>query len=316
LNKFLGIFIFCFSLHAFADQQIISVHGESVLGNQKTVLLGDIAELTGFEPDVLSLLKNIEIIDTPETGAARHFTNIGFAQILRQKLTHIDDSDQIDLKIPNEVVISKKNLKITRLEIETELLLELKKQCENCDFELSNLVMPIINQDLPSGATWKIKVGAQIPRGSFSLPLEVKYDDSTRRLYWLGGTLNVRRLVPVAKHNITVGENIKADDFRLEKHEITFINDSIAIEDDLKVAVAVRSIMANQVIEASAIRKPSAIRYGDIVRVVIGEEGWQVSMEGVAQQNAYKGDMLKVKIGRSQKIISGIAMDKGLVEVR
>ncbi len=316
MNKLLSLIIICFSLQSFAERQSVVVHGESLIENQKTVLLGDIAELSGFDPDILKLVQNIEVIEAPPAGERRRFTSIGFAQILRQKLGEIEDAAEIDLKIPNEVLISKKILKITSADIEAEFMKELKKQCESCDFEVSNLAMPIMNQVLTAGTTWRIKLGAQIPKGSFSLPLEMKYDDGTRRLYWLGGTLTVRKLVPVAQHNLAVSENMKTEDYRFEKHDITFVNDSIASENDLKSAVTARNIMANQVIEASAIRKPSAIRYGDVVRVMIGEEGWQVSIEGVAQQNAYKGDMLKVKIGRSQKIISGIAMDKGLVEVR
>lgn len=303
-------------MQSFADQAKIAVHAESFLKDQKMVVLGDVAELTGFTPELLAQVKNIEIIEAPIRGEHRRFTNIGFAQILRQKLSKIEGGEEVSLSIPNEIIISKKILKITADDIEVELLKELKKQCENCDFEISNLTMPIINQELPIGATWKIKLANQIPKGSFSLPLEMKYDDGTRRLYWLGGTINVRKLVPVTKHNINVGENIKPEDFHFEKHEITFVNDNIASEDDLKVAVAARNIMANQVVEASAIRKQSAIRYGDVVRVTIGEDAWQVSMEGVAQQNAYKGDVVKVKIGRTQKLVSGIAVDKGLVEVR
>ena len=74
--------------------------------------------------------------------------------------------------------------------------------------------------------------------------------------------------------------------------------------------------MAGQIIGASNVHKQSLIRSGDTVKIFIGEDGWQVSMDGVAQQNAYKGDFIKVKIPKTQKIISGIAIDKGMVEVR
>jgi flagella basal body P-ring formation protein FlgA len=39
-------------------------------------------------------------------------------------------------------------------------------------------------------------------------------------------------------------------------------------------------------------------------------------IDGVAQNSAYIGDTVKVKIPRTQKMISGLLTEKGIVEVR
>ncbi len=304
------------SIVGMAPVRRISVRAESRIGNQKLVHLEDIAEFSGFDWQSLSNVKSLEIIDTPIIGDKRRFTNIGFAQILRAKLNSFEDANRIVLNIPSEVLISRKSAKLETTEIESELMSRLKKQCLNCDYEITNLILPIINQDLSNGSSWRIKIENQAPKGSFSIPLEVSNDDGTRRLYWLAGNIRVHQLVPVAKHNINSGENVKDDDFYFDKREITYVNDNIASADELKVAVAGRNILANQIIGASSIHKPSVVRIGETVKVFIGEDGWQVSLDGVAQQNAFKGDLVKVKILRSQKIISGIATEKGMVEIR
>ncbi len=278
--------------------------------------LSDVADLSGFDADTTTDLKALEIIEAPKAGGRRRFTNVGFAQLVRAKIQDIEDANQIVLNIPSEVVIFRNSVKLENSEIENALLTELKKQCLNCEYEITSLVLPIINQDLSTGATWKIKIENQVPKGSFSIPLEVLNDDGTKRIYWLGGNIVVRKIVPVAKHNLNTGDSIKDDDFSFEKKDVTYINDNIASAEDLKLAVAGRMIMANQIIGASGIHKQSLIRSGDTVKIFMGEDGWQVSMDGVAQQNAYKGDFLKVKIPSTQKIISGIATDKGMVEVR
>lgn len=294
----------------------ISVHAESKIGEQKFVLLKDVAELSGFDSTRLENLNALEIIETPERGANRRFSNIGFAQILRAKLQEIQDSNKIVLNIPSEVLILRKSTKLESSDVESELLFELKKQCLTCEYEISSLVLPILNEDLGPGSRWKIKIENQSPKGSFSIPLEVISQEGAKRLYWLTGHIIIRKLVPVAKRNINNGENIKDDDFNYEKKDITYLNDNIASLEDLKFSSAIHNIMPNQIIGSSVIRKQSLVRAGDTVKVFMGEDGWQVSIDGVAQQNAYKGDFVKVKIQRTQKIISGLATDKGMVEIR
>ncbi len=294
----------------------ISVRAESRVGNSKMIHIDDVAELTGFETEDLVNLKLIDLIEAPKSGERRRFTNIGFAQILRSKLKNFDEANKIVLNIPSEVLIVRKSARLETSEIEAELLSKLKSQCVTCEYEISSLVLPIVNQDLSGAASWKIKIENLNPKGSFSIPLEVSNEDGTKRVYWLGGSLTVRKNVPVAKHNLTSGENVKEDDFNFEKKDITYLNEPSATQEDLKSAVAGRNLQAGQIISVSSIRKPSIVRVGENVKVFMGEDGWQVSIDGIAQQNAYKGDLVKVKILRTQKTISGIATDKGMVEIR
>ncbi len=321
MNKLALIFLASFLAlgHARAEDNLvrrISVHQNSKIGAQKVISLEDIADLTGFDSETLENLKKLEIADAPKMGEKKHFTNIGFAQILRAKLADTEDANEIILNIPNEVLVSRKSAKLENLEVETEFLAELRNQCKACEYELTSLVLPIINQDLSGNAIWKIKIQNQTTKGSFSVPIEVINEDFTKRMYWLTGSVVVRKIVPVAKRNINSGETLKDDDFSFEKKDITYVNDNIASAEELKIAVASRLILGNQIIDSSSIRKPSTIRNGDTVKVFIGEDGWQVSMDGVAQQNAYRGDAVKVKISRTQKIMSGIATEKGMVEIR
>ncbi len=317
--KFSLILVYVLGAGVFASAedvvQSISVNENSKVGSQKVVFLSDIANVTGFDSETLEQLKAIEITEAPKPGKKKHFSNIGFAQILRQKLASIEGASKVVLKIPSEVFISRKSSKLEASEVEADLLSELKLQCTSCEYEITSLALPIIKQDL-SDSTYKINAKNLTTKGSFSVPLEVVSEDQSKKLFWLTGSVVVRKIVPIAKRNIENGDAIKEDDFSFEKKDITYLSDSVATAEDLKSAVASRPIIANQVISTPSIRKPSVIRVGETVKVFIGDESWQVSMDGVAQQNAYKGDIVKVKIPRTQKLMSGIATEKGMVEIR
>ena len=136
----------------------ISVRAESRVGNSEMIHIEDVAELSGFDTEELTKLKLIDIIEAPKSGERRRFTNIGFAQILRSKLKNFDDANKIVLNIPSGVLIVRKSAKLETSEIEVELLSKLKSQCLTCEYEISSLVLPIVNQDLSGSASWKIKI--------------------------------------------------------------------------------------------------------------------------------------------------------------
>jgi len=74
------------------------------------------------------------------------------------------------------------------------------------------------------------------------------------------------------------------------------------------------AVAAGQTLRAGMLLLPPVVRQRDQVRVLSGGEGFSVSNEGKALNNAAAGQVVKVRLS-SGRVISGIARPDGVVEV-
>jgi flagella basal body P-ring formation protein FlgA len=63
------------------------------------------------------------------------------------------------------------------------------------------------------------------------------------------------------------------------------------------------------------LRRPQVVRSGQRVRVVVEGSGFQVSQEGIAQNNAHAGETVKVKLDQ-KRFVQGTAQADGTIQVR
>jgi flagella basal body P-ring formation protein FlgA len=300
------------------DEAVIQVKSiAEVDGKHSEITLGDLMVARGVSASAVESLKSVRLADTPNPGESRSFTAMGLEQVFRPYLRKIEDKtgEHINLRVPTRVTITRKSFRLHPEDVEADIKNQLKQFCADCAFEITALSLPAVPAAVPSGATWSVKIRSEIPKGSFSLPLEVANDDGSKRTYWISGTLVVQRKVPVAARAIQIGEHLRAEDFTMQSKDVTFSNDVPASEGELLSSVAARQLSAGQIVWRSNLRRELAVKSGDIVRVMAGEDGWQVSIDGIAQSGGYIGEMVKVKIQRTQKLISGILTEKGTVEV-
>jgi flagella basal body P-ring formation protein FlgA len=239
-------------------------------------------------------------------------------QVFRKHLRDLegDAGAKIVLRIPSRVTVSRKTFRLRPEEVKSAVIRELQVSCADCEFQIANLVVPLVMTDIPHGATWSVRMRPEMPKGSFSLPLEVINPDGGRRTYWISGLLTISKKVPVASRSLAIGEHLRAEDYSLQTKDVTFATDVSPSENEIKTSTVSRSISAGQVIWRSFLRREQLVKMGDAVRVVAGADDWQVSIEGIAQGGGYAGDSVKVKIPRTQKMITGQLTDAGTVEVR
>lgn len=299
-------------------QPVIQVRPVVEVDGQKEITLGDLIEMRGVGKEIERAIRDVRLADAPGPGETRSFTDVGLAQILRVHLREVvqKTGEVPSLKIPSRVTVVRKSFQLRNGDVEQEIKNQLKPLCADCEFEISSLSLPAVGSKIPADATWSLKMRPEIPKGSFSVPLEVLFSDATRRLFWVSGTLAVRRLVPVASRAINIGEKMRPEDFTVQSRDVTFASDLPASSTEINDSVASRQIAAGEIVWRSQLRREMAIKYGDLVKVVVGGEGWQVSTDGVAQGQGYVGDMIRVKVSRTQKVVSGLLKEKGLIEVQ
>jgi flagella basal body P-ring formation protein FlgA len=287
-------------------------------GSKPEITLGDLIIAHGLDDSSLKEMRAVRLADTPGAGESRAFTAVGLEQVFRPYLHAIEEKtgDKIGLRVPARVTVVRKSFRLKPEEVEAAIKIQLKTFCVDCEFEITGLNVPLLPTTVSAGSSWHVRMNAEMPKGSFSVPLEVINDDASKRTYWLTGTLAVRRLVPVTSRSVMMGERLQPEDFTMQSRDVTFSSDTPASELEITASVTSRQIAAGQIVWRSGLRRELALKAGDGVKVVTGNEAWQISVEGIAQSSGYVGDTVRVKIPRTQKILSGLLRDKGVVEVQ
>ncbi len=295
----------------------IQVKSSAELEMEREITIGDIAEFSGFAEDEVGELQSVRLGEAPAGGETRTFTSEGLSRVFRAHLPRLQEKrvDRIQLTIPARVVVSRKAFRLEARDVENEIRTQLGAVCPACEVDIRRLAMPVLGPKFPSSASWKLRLRPELPKGSFSAPIEID-GPGGRRTFWVSGQLSVYRTVPVAKRAIGIGERIAANDVEFQRKDVTYASDSFPSETELSGAVAARAIAAESFVGRAMLRREPALRAGDAVKIVAGGEGWQVSADGVAQSGGHVGDTVRVKIQRTQKTLSGLLREKGLIEVR
>jgi flagella basal body P-ring formation protein FlgA len=286
--------------------------------NDPDITFADLVVSHGLETKLVEALKEVRLADSPKAGETRTFTDLGLMEAFRPHIKAISESihKTVSLSAPARVKVSRKSFHLSPGLVEEELRKEFSLLCSDCKFDFSGVSVPVVPNSVPSTAQWKIRMRSDLPKGSFSLPLDVSIADVPTKTYWVTGTVAIYRQTPVASHSLNVGDRLQPEDFSMQKKDVTFATDAPASASETATSVVGRPVSAGQVIWRGNLRRESAVKLGDVVRVIAGNNEWQVTIDGVAQNAGYIGDFVKVKIPRTQKVISGLLKEKGLVEVQ
>lgn len=289
-----------------------------VSGTQADILLGDMLVIRGWNGEIAEKIRSIRVADAPLSGETRTFTNTDLKEMILSRLSElgVENARDAEFRIPSRVVVSRKKFKFEKSDVEVALKDHFKTLCQDCSFEITGLSLPIIDAKQAGLSSWSIRFRSELPRGNFSLPLDVTDAKGAMRTYWISGTLSVRKNVPVATRSLMMGQSIGPQDFAVQMRDITFATDTAASDTEIENSIAARQIAAGQVIWKNVLRRELSVKFGEPVKVIAGNGEWEVSVEGVSQTSGYVGDLINVRIPRTQKVISGLLKDKGLVEVR
>jgi flagella basal body P-ring formation protein FlgA len=310
---FLVLFLLMTSLFAKADKLEVRVSELSTVRVGDPIRLGVIS--TGLDKDSY-LYKKIydtvvyEPISTEETQS---FSSESLAVILRNKLS-MQDLQQVSFSIPESFSLKAKRNYVYPQDIKRSIILAAEASCKPCEVSLDDLKIPdtatrneILGVDLD---TTSIK-GA----GGFLLPLNLQTSQGKGSV-WVTGRLTIFKMAPVAKRLIQMNERFAADDFEMKRVNINFMRDGIPAEKDLIGKMAVHPISYGQTIFFADLKNELAAKRGEIVKLLLGDKEFEVSTQGVAEEQGAIGDIIKVKVNDTQKLMSGVLIDKAVVRVQ
>ncbi|HIH5778781.1 TPA: flagellar basal body P-ring formation chaperone FlgA [Citrobacter werkmanii] len=107
---------------------------------------------------------------------------------------------------------------------------------------------------------------------------------------------------------------IKADDLQLKKFNISNQREGLMTNMDEAIGLtSKRALQPGKPITRSELVQPVLVKRDQPVMIVSHTAGITASMPGVALKSGRKGDVIKVRNSSSQRIISGVVDDTGVV---
>lgn len=300
------------TLRAAQAEPAIHVRKLSKVETTKAVLLSDIAEISDLDDNAMAEVGKIEIAEIPN-NATRNLTGFQISKILRKYLPNIEEKlgQRITTVVPPLVRIQNRIFKLDAEVVAQKIDSEFKKICIDCEFKITNLVIPELH-NINSNATWSLEYqGAKLPRGNFSVPLRIE-----SKTIWVTGNAKVLKKVPVAVRNLNIGERISESDFKIELKDVTQANDGFPESSKLIGRQVSRGVPVNELITYANLAKEIAVKFGQPVKVLSTNEWLEITMNGVAQEKGDVGDRIKILNPSTKATISAVIEAPGIVRIQ
>lgn len=124
------------------------------------------------------------------------------------------------------------------------------------------------------------------------------------------------RQVLVAVSNLSAGQLLHADLFRLEKIDADKVNRAHLQEaTGLEGQELVRNLRAGEPIRTADMRAAIMVRKGELVQLTVGKAGeFQISVRLEAMQDGRLGEQIKLRNAESGRVLGGVVTGKGSVK--
>jgi flagella basal body P-ring formation protein FlgA len=219
---------------------------------------------------------------------------------------------QVHLVLPRKVIVDTVKRNIDAALVTQEMVQAWQLLCADCQFEIEALSLPNI-ADIKD---WSLRMKAELPRGSFSVPVDIVRENSSMIQAWVSGRLIVKRKVPVAKKSMGYRERLQSTDFEWQYRDTSYSLDGIPTAEEMVGKRLKQALRSGDVVWRGILEKEKAIQMGEMVQLRSGEGDWEVSMTVVAQQDGYIGDVVNLKNPKTNAVLMGQVTGRGEAELR
>ncbi|MBV2168851.1 MAG: flagellar basal body P-ring formation chaperone FlgA [Bdellovibrio sp.] len=309
MKKFF-VALFFLTPPAFARPEV-SIPGSIEISQRELLRLGDVAVVSGGNEELLSFLDSIVIRqDARELLLSQHLNSPEILEKVRESMKSQEGLRNLNpaFKIPSQVKVSFSSTPISRQEVERKIHNTLKARCNDCEYKVTVQSTPV-----PSQKQWELDFTQLSAKGGFLLPVR---DGDQRQLKWISGTIRVSQLTPVTTRLILQGERVQPTDVRMVMTDVTYSKDGVLRVEDIQGQLAARSLPVGSPIWTSDLKREPAAKRGQIVKAMLGDEDFEISINMQAEDNGFVGDLIKVKNLETQKVLSGLVIEKGVVKLQ
>ncbi len=274
-----------------------------------TVTLGDVASFKDIDGDEVKSLRDIPLGEAPLPGQSITWTSSEISQKLR-KLSSQEFGFQIS--IPETVKVSRGQKSIIASDIEDTM-----KSLYTAQFKNARVLVAVRSMEkilLESTDTWKLDLNNDRAVGNMTVPIVVSQKEGREKRFWAQANVRILKKVAVAKRMIEARSMISESDFTLEEKDVTYLSGSPVAITDLNDSMARTTILPDTIITRNHLERQTAVRAGEDVKIVVGDESFLIETRGTAIQNGYVGDVIRIR-NAYNKQISGQIVAKGQVRV-
>lgn len=200
---------------------------------------------------------------------------------------------KIHLRTPIKMIIERVSQNYSEEAVKEVLLNSWKKLCVNCRLSIEQLSIPVLKSDI----SWNLSGLDKLPKGSFSVPMQI----NSKQSLWVTGMLRNEQLVPITKRSMEAGERFTEEDTKMEWREISFFVDSAPTSKEMLGKRLRQGLRAGDVVLSNMIEREKAVLRGEPVQVFVKSEGWTVSLMATAEQDGFMGDRIRLKNNKSSK---------------
>jgi len=307
---------FCCS-SVFAEGIVVTI-SEQAKVDGTIITLGQLAEISGGDAEQMQNLRQLKLGASPLPGSSFVLTK----DIINMRLGAAGANfSGITWQIPNSVTVIGNSQIVSGQTLIDKAVAAIKSQVGS-DAGIDNLTISSIGQVKDIVA----------PLGnlvfSTSLPYGVRYNTITTvnvdvnvnergfAKVGLKFDVNLYSQVVVAAREINARELFTDDGLRYERMDIGHLPAGF-VTDKNKILglMARRQITPGMVMTNSIIIKPVLIKRGSVVNLIALTGNMEVTAPGIAMQDGYEGQLIRIKNSNSNKIVLGKVIDENKVQV-
>ncbi|MFH2130464.1 MAG: flagellar basal body P-ring formation chaperone FlgA [bacterium] len=317
LRFYLGIF-FLVSLGMPVQAEInaidIRVLPEAIIYSDY-YMLGDIAELDGFDVETIQKLAKVQVGKAPLPGRSHLISRLQIENRLKSQFS----KHQLNFIMPKQAMVSRASIKITGKELQKIILAEVKKHYQEYQDVHISIKSRLRDVYIPKGnASYTISRIGETPKigGNSSWMLKLMLDEKEVRKILIRLKVDVFDDVVVAKDQIRKGEKIEEEDLKTIKKDISRERKGYASSTEYVVGEhARRDIYKNEALDQHLVEKPVIVVKGDHMKIVYKTANLYLANVAMAMKSGRKGDIIPLRTLKSQKTIYATITDAKMAEI-
>ncbi|MCC6277700.1 MAG: flagellar basal body P-ring formation protein FlgA [Oligoflexia bacterium] len=313
----LGVCILFLGLDLQASPAVtVHVRSEAQIA-EGNVVLGAVAQIDSNDHEQRRMLENLILGESPKPGNAVVWTAAELGRRLRPYNKVLQGAQ---LKIPDRITIRRGEVGLTRAKL--KLLIEEALRARTLpdsswEVQVVDLQWPQPGVVQPPNGNVQVVPPLTRPRGSANLEVQFLNDGKVSKRVWVGAQVKYSAQVPYAQHAIQPGQTIQPNDVFWKKQDVTYSADNVVTQAEIGTVRSRYHILAGSSISRIQVEREPALRFGEEVTVIAGDDAFSVSTKGISQQTGFIGDLVKIRHqqGRETKMLSARVIDKGVVRV-
>jgi len=289
---------------------------EKVQIDDEKILLGDIARITGSNPQLNQKLGAIMIGRAPLPGNSRRIDSGTINTRLKQ--SRIDPAELM-LSMPASINVSRSSVNVSSEKIKAMVAEYISKNIlsANRDATIKDIQ---VSHDirLPDGPV-SYEVTAPRNRDMVGLvPFAVNFNVNGKlyRRVWANVTIEVLAEVVITKKPLGRHKPITEDDIMVLRMDLAKVPSDVITDPEAVLGKRTRrAIGSKTVMRANLVEFPPLVKRGDVVLIVAETQGFKITAMGEVKKKGALGDRIPVMNFDSKKVLYARVMDANTVKI-